>query len=288
MLLYIIYKLIHIISLFLPLKWGYSLASFLADTRFIVAHRDREALMDNLAATGITKDKLKLLTRECYHNFAKYLVDFFRFSKLDEKFFKKYIKVVNKHYLDEALSKGKGVIIISGHLGNWEMGGAALSALGYKLTVVALEHKHTLVNSLFERQRTIAGVKTKILGNDGRFLFEAFNRNELVAIVGDRDFAGNGLKIKFFNHPVSFPRGPAVFHIKKSIPIIPTFMVREPDDTYQLIFEPEIKVTLSGDKALDQLSIIEEWKRLFEGYVKRYPNQWFMFRRFWSLKANKV
>lgn len=217
-----------------------------------------------------------------FRNFAKYLADFFRFEKLDRGYIDKNIKLENLHYFDQALASGKGVIVLTAHLGNWELGGVVLAQLGYPFWAVALSHKNKKVNDFFVAQRARKGVNVITLGKAIRSCISEIKNNHMVALVGDRDFTEKGIVIDFFNKPTHFPEGPAALSLMTGASIIPGFMLRNPDNSFTLRIEKPVEFKPTGDKAKDLANLITVYKNIFEDYIRRYPDQWYIFRRFWA------
>ena len=284
MLYFLLYKIGQILVLSLPLKAAYRLALILADMRYLFFIRDRRVVKKNLRAVlgKVNKKRLNFEARWVFRNFGKYLVDFFRFSKLDKNFIDKFITVEGKNYLDEALTKDKGVILVSAHLGNWELGGAVMSLLGYRFNVIVLSHANKRVDNLFVQQRTTKGVNVVPLGFGIRNCFRALSNNELVALLGDRDFSGQGLNLDFFGKKTTVPKGPAMFSIKSGAPIVLTFMIREKGDKFRFVFEPPLDYTLAGNLDLDTENITKEILKILEKYIKEYPSQWFIAVDLWK------
>lgn len=280
---YLIYRIGIFLAFHLPLRIGYKLAIFVADLRFLVSKSDRRAVIDNLKVILNKSDKETVaIARGVFRNFAKYLVDFFRFSKIDDKFVSEYLTVKNAKYIDEALRKGKGVIVVAAHLGNWEMGGVMLSKIGYKTSVIALDHKNKLINDFFIGQRSGLGVNVISIGIALRNCFKVLKRNEVLGILGDRDFSAHGVETKFFGKKALMPKGPATFSIRAGAPIVPCFLLRNSNNTFTLVFEKEVGCQPTGDFEKDVKSLTEKIIGVLEDYIKRYPDQWHMFRRFWS------
>lgn len=282
---YILYRLGQLLALSLPLSMAYRIAVLVSDIRYLYAKKDRETVKENLKAIFPDKSdkELKLIRIATFRNFAKYLVDFFRFSKLDKEYIKNNIKLENIRYIDEALSKGKGVIITTAHLGNWELGGVVISLLGYPFWVVALPHKHKRVDNFFNFQRESKGIKVIPLGKQTvKDCLNVLKERKIVALVGDRHFGERGMMLDFFGRPALFPHGPAVFSLKTGAPIVPGFMLRNDDDTFTFKFEKPIELTPTGDKTMDALELTRRYISIFENYIRVYPEQWYMFRRFWA------
>ncbi len=240
-------------------------------------------MLGNLRATLNTEDErlLRKTAKEVFINFAKYLVDFFRFSKLNGKFINANIKVIGKANLDEALKKGKGAILLAAHIGNYELGAATISLLGYPFNAVALDHKNKLVNNFFITQRKTAKINVIPLGMALKKCFKCLKNNEVLALLGDRDFLNHGIRMRFFDKDAMIPRGAAALSLRTGAAIIPTFFIRLPDDTFELTFEKPISFSPKNDFEETVAGLTGKGIRIIEEYVKKYPSQWYMFRRFW-------
>lgn len=284
MISYIFYRIGEALSLSLPLKAAYAIAIFLSDLRYIFAFNDRKNVTENLKIIFPDKNDKEIsgIRLRVFHNFAKYLVDFFRFKKLNADYINKNVKIINLKYIDEALKQGKGVVIVTAHLGNWELGGVVVSMAGYSLSIVALPHKSKIVTDFFDRQRESKGLKVFLLGNAAKGCIKALRNNQMLALVGDRDFTEGGRVMEFFGKPSIFPEGPAVFSLHTGAVVIPGFMLRNEDDSFSLVFDKPLQYTASGDRNRDLDKIISQYKSTFEKYIRAYPDQWYMFRRFWK------
>ncbi len=281
---YILYRVGRFVALRFPLKIGYAIAIFLARIHCFLSLSDRRAVEENLQAIfpGYSRKTIRRLSVGTFENFAKYLVDFFRFMILDKEYVSRNVKVENIHYLDEAISYNRGVIVLSAHLGNWELGGVVIALLSYPLWVVARPHKEVRVDRFFNRQRESKGVRVIPLGHAARLCFNILKGKGLVALVGDIDFYKKGISVDFFGKHALLPQGPAVFALKTGAFIVPGFMLRNPDDTFTLSFEKPIEPVSTGDREQDTVMLASNYKGAMEKYIRRYPEQWYMFRRFWQ------
>lgn len=281
---YLLYRLGQKIALALPLILGYKFAEFISDVRLLFAPQDRRAVYENLRVIFPKKTKKEILRiqRNLFRNFAKYLVDFFRFEKLDLQYLKEKIRLLNLNYLDKARSCGKGVIVLTAHLGNWELGGVVLAILGYPFWAVTLPHKDKKVDDFFNFQRQSKGVKVIHLGKAVKTILDVIKNRELIALVGDRDFTEKGVISDFFGKPAMFPQGPAALSLKTGAVIVPGFMLRNRDDTFTLSIEKPLEFKASGSREKDLQELIRQYTAIFEDYIRRFPEQWYMFRRFWK------
>jgi KDO2-lipid IV(A) lauroyltransferase len=281
---YVMYRFGCFLAMTLPLKVSYAIACFISDIFYHLSAPDRHAVMENLrVVTGRDDEReLRAMAKEVFRNFGKYLVDFFRFSKIDDGYMKRFIKVEGLENLDRALARGGGVIALSAHIGNWELGGFTLSLLRSPLMAVVLTHKNKMVNDFFTKQRKVSGLVPVEIGLSLRGCYNVLKSNGILALLGDRDFSKNGLRMKFFGADAVMPKGPAVFSARLGSEIVPSFMLREKDDTFRLVFEPPIDRPSSGDEDSMVRDIMQRYVAVIEKYISLYPTQWYMFRRAWN------
>ena len=279
--MYYLYLFGKAITSIFPRSFCYLAAGFISIVQYYLSKKDRKAVIYNLSPVVKDKSKLKRYAREVFVNFAYYLVDFFRYSKLNRKFIEKYVRISGWENLEKALGEGKGVIVFTAHLGNYELAGAIIALLGCPLSVVALSHKDKRINKFFDSQRQKAGIKVISTGAI-RGCFSALKRGDMLALLGDRDFSGRGSKLEMFSRYAYFPRGISFFALKTKAPIIPIFLVRENKKFYHLIIDEA--VSYSPDQQ-DETVIIKQCNKVIEKYIKTYPEQWYMFQKYWIEEA---
>ncbi len=274
----------------LPHTFAYRVSVFLTGFKYIICAGERKAMRKNLEVIlGENHPGVKKYPKQIYANFGKYLVDFFRAEKIDRKFIDKFVKIENLEYMDQALKKGKGAIGLTAHLGNWELSAQILARLGYKINAIALTHTHSRIDDFFSRQRQLTGINVIPVGVSVRRCFSALRKNEIVGILGDRDFSGeNGIFIDFFNRSLLAPLGPAVLSLRTGAAIVPAFVIRDEKDEryFRYIFTEPIYPEHSADEQKDIKHLTSKYIKVIEKFVRLYPQQWFVFHEFW--KAEKV
>ncbi|UCH12877.1 MAG: lysophospholipid acyltransferase family protein [Candidatus Omnitrophota bacterium] len=282
--LFLLYRIGIFVALRISLEKAYSIAATVGRIYSFFSFRDRQAVCDNLKTIfpEINKGEISSMSREIFANFCKYLIDFFRFPLIDNDYIKKSVKIEGLENLDRSLAKKRGVILVSAHLGNWELGGGILSKLGYNLSAVVLRHRHKNVDDFFIQRRQILGMKAIPFGGALRRCFSILSENNILALVGDRDYFDNGVQIPFFKKKTIIPKGPAVLSLRFGSPIIPTFMARNADDTFTFKFYPPIEYALSGNKDRDIRFLTLNYLKVLEDVIREYPTQWYVFRRFWE------
>lgn len=282
---FLLYKIGQWIVNFLPLQVAYAFARCLSDLQYTVSWVDRRNVRANIRKI-LNKDRVdERLVRDVFRNFGRYLVEFFRMVKdVDDAFIERRVKTEGLSHIKGVLAKGKGAIVVTAHIGNWEMGGNVMRKLGYPLLAVALPHKHNLVNDLFNQQRAKCGISVVPPQNAIRKFLEKLKGNESVALVADRDFGAHGLAMNFLGNPTLLPKGPAVLSIKTGAAIIPTFFLSNGDGTYTLSFhKPVYPPTVSDQTVTDEIlkNTISKYITVVEEKIRQFPGQWLMFREFW-------
>lgn len=282
--LYALYRFGQFLAMSLPVRASYWIACSIADIWYLGSSVDRHSVIANLERVTGTSDrkKLKKMAREVFRNFGKYLADFFRFSKIDLDYIKRFVKVEGIENLDNAMAQGKGVIVLSAHLGNWELGGLAVSYLRRPIMAVALTHDDSRINNFFTRQRKAGKVVPVEIGITLRSCYKVLAENGLLALLGDRDFSGKGVYMDFFGKEALIPKGPASLSARLGSIIVPSFLIREDDDTFTLKFEPAIKPPQEGDEETRIKEIMKRSIAVIEKYIRLYPAQWSMFRKAWK------
>lgn len=278
---FIIYKIAAFVVQVLPQHLSYRLAEFLADLHLFFYPQDKRALINNLKIISPKAKDFPRLAREVSRNFGKYLTDFFRLPFVDKKFINKNVKLENLNYIDESLKKGKGVIIVSAHVGSWELGAVVLASLGYEVAAVVLKHKQKLVDDFFNQQRKNKGFLPIPLAEAARKCLEHLKQNKIIILLVDRNFTDNGLVMDFLNRKAMLPKGAAIFSLKTGAEIIPGLLLRNNDHTFTLHFDSAITPLYTQDRDFDTKSLMQRYILVIESYIRRSPEQWLMFREFW-------
>jgi lauroyl/myristoyl acyltransferase len=276
----------------LSLKACYSIAEVVAKVYYYVFSRnDKLALRDNLRMViGKDADKeiLDAHVLKIFINFAKHVVDFFNLQKSTKEQIGKCIQVEGRHHLDEAVLQGKGVILLAAHLGSWELGGAAVAALGYPVNALILEHKDKRINDFFIGQRERSDVKGIPTGMQVKQCFRVLKAKEMLAIVVDKDYNGSNEYVEFFGEKTYMPKGAAVMALKTGSPIVVTSMIRKEDDTFCLKMEKQILYEGTGHRDADVKSIMRKYLEIIETHIKECPDQWYAFEELWKRKRTTL
>ncbi len=285
---YICYRLAQIFSRAMPRRFAYWLGLRIADVFYMLDHTGRRAVIANFRQILTTRgmaasdETLRQMARKNFQYFGKYLVDFFKFARFTPPGIKRLVSLEHIEYLEQAEALRRGVIFITAHLGNWELGGAVLASLGRCIHAVYLPQRANKVNALFEKYRSQRGLRCIPLGHAARGVMEALKHGECVAMLADRDFTAHHFPIMFFGKSANLSSGPARIAIKTQAPLVPTFLLRQPDDTFLLRLYPPI---VPGPKSTT-IELQTRIRDVLEQEIGRNPLQWFIFDDFWHPRRN--
>lgn len=193
-----------------------------------------------------------------------------------------------RNYLAEALTRGRGVILVTAHVGNWDISARALNAMGQPVNLVMAREPNETTQDYSRRSREIAGVKV-ILSDSSVFsafnMIRALRRNEILAIQFDRGVWGPAApneieRVPFFGESARFLKGP--FHLARlsGAPIVPVFTLRRGLRHYEIRLGRPRFVEKAATADVDQA--LRETVAVLEDTVRNHPDQWFEFAPFWS------
>jgi lauroyl/myristoyl acyltransferase len=267
---------------FVPLALAYRLVAVLTPLWLSLFARGhvRRATDNMRQVLGPTSDpkEAQRLTRRVFANYARYLVDLVRMPHVKPRELIDTIRVDGWEHVEDAYNYGKGVVFATGHIGNWDMAGAAFAARGKPVSALVETLQPPRWNERVQRTRTAAGVKAIPIENGPRDMLAALRKQEGLAVLVDRPLQTEGVSVTFFGKPTRVPGGAATLALRTGSPVVPAVLVRNPyGGGYLAHIGPPI-VGERGDDASEVMQRIMSW---LEGIIRRYPDQWFMFRHMW-------
>lgn len=276
------YYAIYLVSRILPIQVCRRIGRLIALLVYIFSQKDRQGFAYNLSLATrqpAGSEAVRKIVRNIFMNYGEYMADFFFLPQQPpHKIQQAFAYLEGEAVIQKALARGKGVILLSAHLGNWEFGGLMMRLSDYPLAVVALPHNSGATNALVNRFREGKGIRVIELTASpfsSIAILHHLRRNGVVAMIGDRDFFGNGRMVDFFGEKIPFPVGPVVLAQASGAAVIPAFVLKQPDGKYFGILENEIPISKNG--ARDDLieTNLTKIARVFEAYIRRYPDQWY-------------
>lgn len=186
------------------------------------------------------------------------------------------VALEGEDHLRRALERGRGVIALSAHLGNFTMIGARLAAAGYPFSVVVKQPKDERFARLIDHYRAVVGIQTisaKPRREAARQILKALRRNEVILVIAD-EFKSGGVEVEFLGRTAPAPRGPATLALRTGAAVLPTFVTRDREDRLTLRIGAEIELAKTGDLQGDVSANAALFARHLEAMVRRYPDQW--------------
>ncbi|HEV2471479.1 MAG TPA: lysophospholipid acyltransferase family protein, partial [Chthonomonadales bacterium] len=221
------------------------------------------------------------MARQVFLHFGKVAAEFLKISAMSREEVDSYTESVQgEEHLQAALAAGKGVILITGHLGNWEFLSRWLSAHGYQLTVVARRANDPEAERLLSRTRSESGATVLSRGNAARQLLQTLKNNEIVALLPDQN--ASDVVVPFFGVPTGTVDGPALIHLKTGAPLLFAWCTRMPQDRFRIIMERPEVVPSTGNREADCCAVMALINSRLEAQIRRSPAQWLWLHNRWK------
>lgn len=269
----------------LPRRLGYALAIVVARVAFVAARRARDRLMFNLgrALPEASQPEIVRLTYRNFRNHAKAYADLMRLPRMRVEELSALLLTEGNEHLDAARSHGKGVWVISAHMGSWEIAAAIWAATVAPVSLFAEVLEPPELYDWYRRTRARLGISVLPLTHAGlRQVMRALDANEMVITAIDRDVLGTGRPFDFFGHTASIPTGAMEMSIRRGTPILPVCVYRLPDDRLQAVGLPPILETPTGDREADVARVTRRLLRHLEQFIRDHPDQWHLPHRIWA------
>ena len=235
-----------------------------------------------LAFPKLSPVERKQIARANYRWFARFCMDVMHMDAWKGRT-SEVAKCHNLEILDEALAENKGVLMVSGHFGNWEMIPPFLAELGYSVTMYVGRQTNPLTNELQNSARAIFGVETIDKGKRVTLqMGRALAANKIIAMLIDQNDNKSDLFVPFFEKLASSSKGTAAFHLLRKSPVV---LVTCPyvGDHLEITFQ-RITFDLSGEQEKDMLAITQKITSALENVIRKYPEQYFWMHRRWRAR----
>jgi KDO2-lipid IV(A) lauroyltransferase len=267
--------------------------------RFVISvvmglhHRPKRAIAANLGRVlGLdpSSREVRRAVRTMLRHFAYYWLDLFRFAQLPPAAAAALTTTIEG--CDEIArleATGRPLLLLTGHLGNWELGGVLLGQSERKVSVVYVADQFAEAERFRSFLRGQGGVEEIPIRPREPLsalpVLRALREGRIVALQGDRDFDDQGIERDFFGAPVRFPAGP--FHLARmtGATLVPVFVVYDDAYRFRIEFGTPIEVAATADRDADVGRALGEWVALLERTVRRYPTQWYTFFDYWGTGA---
>jgi KDO2-lipid IV(A) lauroyltransferase len=253
---------------------------------YLVDTRHRNVALENLkAAYGLKLPdaEMERIARACFMNLGISVVEMIRWKITDQKEFVKNISVDGMEHYRNAVKKGRGLVFIGAHFGNWELLGIMISLLFQKGYLVARKLDNPYIHDKVEQIRSSAG--NRVINKNDAFweMIKLLKKGELVGVLMDQNVdKREGVFVPFFGRPACTNKGLAMIVLKTKTPMVPIFMVRQPDGRHRIIVKPEIPLVQTGNLKNDIRQNTAHINIAIEEMIRQYPEQWLWMHRRWK------
>jgi lauroyl/myristoyl acyltransferase len=281
------FKIVQSIVERLPPAWAYALAVVAAKFAWWFSPLARPRLEYNLkmACPELEHDPaaLRRLSWLNFRDHAKAYADLMMLPSTAVETMRARLKVQGLEYLEQARAMGKGVLVVSCHMGSYEVSAAIWSATLAPVSFFAEELEPRPLFEWYRDTRARLGISVLTLDTGGiRRVLQALRDQEMVITAIDRDIAGTGYLMPFFGKLAPIPLGPAAIALRLGTPLLPVCVYRLPDDTYKAEAAPMVLAKSTGNARSDQVRATAECLRQIEGFIQRHPEQWHVPHRIWA------
>lgn len=275
----------------LPLKTSVRMSSVLGVIAFDLFRIRRRVTLDNLRRAfpdSFPEAERVKIGRRSYINFAKSMVEFASLGRISREVLRETVRIRGMENLDEALSHGRGAVVVTGHFGSWEFLGAAAVAHGVPADFLVGEQANRLVDDTMNDLRRKAGIGIIPRGVAARGIFKSLKRNRVVALLSDQDARSHGIFVDFFGTPASTFPGAAQFAYRAGCPVVFCYIVRSEDESHETVILPPAYPDQHADKDSEVYRMTSEHVKALEDAVSDHPDHYFWAHRRWKTKPSAL
>ncbi len=292
--LYLLARFAAFILMLIPRRLALRTASVISKLEYRFVPRHREEIFKNLKfAYGDSKSKEELdsIGEKVVGNLLQSGIDFLRFSRFSHKRVSKFVDVGNAMPIcKDILQEGKGLIIMTSHIGNWEFLAGIFAINGFPGAAVGRRIYYEPYNKWIVNLRLSVGVRTIYQNEAVRGIHRCLKNGEVVGLLPDQDLdRARGVFVDFFGKPAYTNIAPVKIAMKLGTPILIAFMIRQPKGRYKLFLGDVIRPKIeNGNHEASIEKYTKIWMREFETMIRKYPEQWGWLHNRWRTRPEDV
>lgn len=234
-----------------------------------------------------SQTEIKKIAKKMFENLGKNLADVLRvfpMETLDQ--FNKQVQVIGKEHLDAAYAKGKGVVLLTAHIGAFEILGTFIG-LNYKSIMVGTKLKDPRLDALIVKSRSKGGSKYVHRGENTLQLMRSLKEGRVMIILIDQDTKVKSRFIEFMGVPAATPVGATMIALKSGADIVPVIVQMDKDDNQTITCMPALEVIRTGDPEQDLLENTKRMNQAVDYFIRRDPSQWVWIHERWKTKPGE-
>ncbi len=272
----------------IPRGASWKLAEFLGRLWFRVDARHQAIALSNLQrAWGdeLDKSEREIIGRRNFSHLTRVMLELPYLRKLTVNNVDRFVTFVGAEHFQAASDKGKGLLFMTSHFGNWELMALAFSLKYRPANLIVRPLDSPFLDRLINSIRCQGG--NHLIAKKGavRRVLGLLKQGETVALLIDQNVDWyEGVFVPFFKDIACTTKMLAVMALRTDAPVVPVYNVRQPDGRYKIVFEPEVSLVRTGNKTADVEENTALFNRIIESYVRRDPEQWFWVHRRWNTR----
>jgi len=282
---YILFSLIRFLILKLPLRQAQHLGSCIGRMLYYLLASRRTIALENLQNAFPDKNKSEIIkiAKGSFRNFGISMAELLWFPKLSDDKLAKLIKTNDIQKVNRAVTEGKGLIVLSGHFGNWELIASGIARLSHTpFTIVVQRQANKLVDNVINNHRCLYGNRVVPMGISVREILTTLQSGGVIALAPDQSAPKEGVYVDFFGRSVPTHQGPAVFALRCRSPILIGFLIRQTDGSYNCIIEEILYSDIKGHDNEAVKKLTQRHTECLEKYIRLYPDHWLWMHRRWK------
>lgn len=282
------------VSLFnsVPRKAAIFLGAWLGLTLWTILSRERYRTLRHLSlAFGdqLSIREQRRIGRRFFLNSGKNLADILRFRNSFEKEIRPIIKVEGLEYFEAAHSKNRGVLGVTGHIGNFELAAIFIQSLGYDTAVIGRELYDKRIDSLLIQNREAMGLTNMSTTDSPRRMLEWLKAGKVIGVLIDTDsMRVRSVQVPAFGRLSNTPVGQSLLALKTGAALVPAACLRTDDNSYRMVFKPQVTIEPSGDRQQDAIKLTALCTAALEEIVRENPDQWIWLHNRWHTQPDKI
>src|SRR3989339_84662 len=263
----------------------------LAKLFYHLVPRQRMIALHNLRCAFPEKTNGEILTiaRGVYRTLGIVAAEFFDIPKLTSENVREIVETEGLSNCEQALAKGRGVLLFSAHFGNWELEAAAIALLVKPAVVIYRPLDSPLLDRLVSRVRSASGNKPIPKENAMLSMLRTLKKNGMLGILIDQNTDWyEGVFVDYFGRPACTTNGLALLALHSGAPVLPAYLIRLTEGRYRLVIEPEIEIIDTGEREGDISANTQRFTKVIEDTVRKYPEQWLWVHQRWKTQPCQI
>ncbi|MHB8483310.1 MAG: lysophospholipid acyltransferase family protein [Nitrospiria bacterium] len=286
-------KTISLLMLLLPWKMALPAGGFLGGLAYKGLKRERNRAWNNfnLAFGDRYDDRQKdEILRKSFQNLGKSLIEVLKFRQIHSRNIDQKVTFEGESCLKEAFAKGKGIVFVTGHIGNWELMGIALSIKGYPTNVIAAPLYDSRLDLMMNQFRLLHGVQTITRGGErgARKILSALKNNQILGLLIDQDIDAEGVFVDFFSRKTFTPSGAASLALKSGASVILGFIHRGEDNHHVVSLKGPVPLVQQGTLEANIYANTAYFTKTIEENISRYPDEWVWMHNRWQTRPGSA